>query len=328
MSTPNDPTPAPQQPGGWLELAVAADQEAAEAISELLAQYGYNGGVTVEAVPPDDARADEPGVPLPMTSDPHYPVTLRTYLPLDDQTDATRQRIEQALWHLGQLRPVGQLQMRVIAEEDWAHTWKRYYDIQRIGRRTVVVPSWLDYTPQPADLVLHLDPGMAFGTGLHPTTQLCVQLLEGYAHPGSTMLDMGTGSGILAIAAALQGVSPILALDNDPVAVTAARANVAHNGLAATITVDLAYPATPLPAPFAACDLICANIIASVLVELAPQLRAWLRPGGVLISSGIILDREIEVSLAYAAAGLHPVARHVAGDWVALVSRAPAVPAP
>lgn len=325
MSTPPD-NASPTPTGGWLELAVAADQEAAEAISELLAQYGYNGGVTVEAVPPDDARADEPGVPLPMTSDPRYPVTLRTYLPLDNQTEATRQRIEQALWHLGQLRPVGQLQTRTIAEEDWAHTWKRYYGIQRIGQRTVIVPSWLDYRPQPADVVLHLDPGMAFGTGLHPTTQLCVQLLEAYARPGITMLDMGTGSGILAIAAALQGVAPILALDNDPVAVTAARANVAHNGLTATITVDLAPPATPLPAPFAACDVICANIIASVLVELAPQLRAWLRPGGILISSGIILDREIEVSLAYAAAGLQPIARHVAGEWVALVSRAPAAP--
>jgi ribosomal protein L11 methyltransferase len=320
----------------WLELSVAADQEAAEAISELLAQYGYQGGVVVEALPPADAPSDEAGVPQPLESAPAYPVMLRTYLPLDEQAEEQRQRIEQALWHLGQLRPVGKLQVRVLEEQDWANAWKQFYTVQRIGEHTVIVPSWLEYTPQPGDVVLHLDPGMAFGTGLHPTTQLCLRLLERFARSDARMLDLGTGSGILSIAAARQGSTPVLALDNDPVAVDVARENISRNGVSSEIHTALstagrgdlhpwladetAAPDIPVRPPF---DLIVANIIAAVLIDLSNDLAALLAPGGILISSGIILERADEVSLAFAAAGLNQRERHVEGEWVALVHMAP-----
>jgi ribosomal protein L11 methyltransferase len=328
----------------WLELSVEVDNEAVEAVSELLARYGYNGGVVVEP-------AWTPGGEGPEFSyDAARPAVLKTYLPLDGQAEEARQRIEQGLWHLGQMRPVGKLQARTLEEEDWANAWKQHYSVLRVGERTVVVPSWLEHEAAPNDVVLHLDPGMAFGTGLHPTTQLCLRLLERFARPGLRVLDIGTGSGILAIAAAKLGAGPILALDNDPVAVAVAVENVERNGVAGVVraaegslgagntmghwlTGDFGpegvagqappaldeQPGGPSPSTAAQFDLIAANLIAKVLVILAADLAAALVPGGFLVSSGIIDTREAEVVAAFEAAGLRQVERHVEGEWVALV---------
>jgi len=319
----------------WLELFVEVDNEAVEAVSELLARYGYNGGVVVEP-------AWTPGGEGPEFSyDATRPAVLRTYLPLDAQAEEVRQRIEQALWHLGQMRPVGKLQTRTLEEEDWANAWKQHYRVLRVGERTVVVPSWLQHEAQPGDVVLHLDPGMAFGTGLHPTTQLCLRLLERYVQPGQRVLDIGTGSGILAIAAAKLGAGPVLALDNDPVAVTVAAENIERNGVGATVQAaegslgagasmghwlsgDFGVDAGPAtvhrpPSTVQPFDLIAANLIAKVLVILAGDLAAVLVPGGTLVSSGIIDSREAEVAVAFEAVGLRQLERHLEGEWVALV---------
>jgi ribosomal protein L11 methyltransferase len=330
----------------WLELSVDVDPEAAESVSEVLAQYGYNGGVVIDQ--PIIPSADGPDY----TYDTSRPVTLRTYLPLDAQAEATRARIEQALWHLGHLRPVGPLRVQQLEEHDWAEAWKRYYTIQHIGARTVIVPSWLDYTPQPGEIVLRLDPGMAFGTGLHPTTQLCLVLLEEYVQPGMQVLDLGCGSGILAIAAARLGAGAVLALDTDPIAVAAARENVTRNGLDQVVYVaegslgagtalghwlygTLNEEEGTSRQPKAALDraafsidrfdLIVANIIAGVLVALAQDLARALAPGGLLIGSGIIAERAAEVAAAFETAGLAPLERRQDGDWVALVHRKPAL---
>ncbi|HWQ13160.1 MAG TPA: 50S ribosomal protein L11 methyltransferase, partial [Roseiflexaceae bacterium] len=214
----------------WLELSVECEPEAVESVSELLAQHGYNGGVAVEQ--PIVPGADGPEY----TFDATRPAVVRTYLLLDERAEEARARVEQGLWFLGMLRRVGPLQVRQLEEQDWAHAWKRYYTVQRIGARAVVVPSWHEYQPRPGDIVLRLDPGMAFGTGLHPTTRLCVVLLENYVKPDVRALDLGCGSGILAIAAAHLGARPVLALDTDPIAVTATRENAERNGLAGVIT--------------------------------------------------------------------------------------------
>ncbi|MBK9710258.1 MAG: 50S ribosomal protein L11 methyltransferase [Kouleothrix sp.] len=323
----------------WLELSVDVEPEAVESVSELLSQHGYNGGVVI----------DQPIIPgadgTDYTFDAGRPATLRTYLPLDQHAEEARQRVEQALWHFGQLRAVGPLTVRSLDEQDWANAWKQHYTIQHIGARTVIVPSWLEYEPRPGEVVLRLDPGMAFGTGLHPTTQLCLALIEQYVRPGSAALDLGCGSGILAIAAAQLGAS-VLALDTDPIAVEATRENVARNGVAAQVVVaegslggaelghwlygtqnaerrtqnaldDIQRSALSVQH----FDLIVANIIARVLAALAQDLAAALRPAGVLIASGIIAEREAEVAEAFAAAGLDPVERRQEGDWVALVYR-------
>jgi ribosomal protein L11 methyltransferase len=327
-------------PVSWLELSVDVDPEAVDSVSELLAQEGYNGGVVIDQ--PIISGADGPEY----IYDTSRPVTLRTYLLLDEHAEAARARIEQALWHLGRMRPIGTLRVQQIEEQDWADAWKQHYTIQRIGEYTVVVPSWLEYAAQPSDLVLRLDPGMAFGTGLHTTTQLCVALLERYVRPGSHVLDLGCGSGILAIAAAKLGAETVLALDTDPIAVDTTRENIARNDVADRIQVaagslgggvalghwlygamneeretmngpdDAAHRSSLIAHRF---DIIVANIIARVLVALAADMAAALAPGGLLIASGIIAERKDEVVAAFAAAGLAPVERRQDGDWVALV---------
>jgi ribosomal protein L11 methyltransferase len=315
----------------WLELAVEVDSESVETVSEILARDGYNGGVVVE---PGWIAGDE-GPEFRYAIE--RPVTLRTYLPLDAQTEQVRQRIETALWHVGHIRPLGPLQVRTLNEEDWANAWKQFYPVMRIGERTVIVPSWLSYEPQPQDVVLLLDPGMAFGTGLHPTTQLCLQLLERYTQPAQRVLDLGTGSGILAIAAAKLGAAPVIALDNDPIAVRVAQENIERNAVAGAamaaegslgagqamghwLSGDFTpAPSAPEPAPDQQFPLIVANLIARVLVILADDLAATLEPGGILISSGIIDTREHEVREAFEKAGLVQLERHVSGEWLALV---------
>ena len=345
----------------WLELSVDVEPEAVESVSELLAQYGYNGGVVVDQ--PIIPGADGPEYSF----DTSRPVTVRTYLPLDERAEERRQRIEQALWHFGQMRAVGPLSVRPLEEEDWANAWKEHYTIQRIGAHTVIVPSWLEYEPQPGDIVLRLDPGMAFGTGLHPTTQLCIGFIEQYVKLDMQVLDLGCGSGILAIAAARLGAT-VLALDTDAIAVTATRENVDRNDVAGQVSVaegslgggaaldhwlnPTTDPSTQLRAgdrPLAqrappaqgrrpttadespgrwsmvdgqwSLDLIVANIIARVLSALAADMAGALTSDGTLIASGIIADREHEVVAAFTGAGLTPLERRQEGDWVALVYR-------
>lgn len=320
----------------WLELCIAVDEESAEAVSEVLSRYGYNGGVAFELAL-DPIEAGDVGntemllteTPSPCQASLALPIILRTYLPLDNRTEEAREHVEHAIWHLCQIRPIGNLHTRILEEQDWEQAWKQHYRIQRIGEHTIIVPSWLEYTPTPDDCVLFLDPGMAFGTGLHPTTQLCIHTLERViqpaeaGRPGQQVLDLGCGSGILSIAAAKLGAARVVALDTDAVAVGVARENVDRNGVADVVHVaEGSLPLSPtLPAAPHAFDVVVANIIANVLVELADELASVLAAEGTLISSGILHEREEEVALAFAAAGLHLHERHREGDWVALLHR-------
>jgi ribosomal protein L11 methyltransferase len=309
------------QPGGtWLELAVSADIEAVEAVSEILGRYAPGGS----AVEPAFELVDEG---LGARVDGTRPAMVRAYLPILDQAGVEQAVAEatEALGHLQAfgLRPIGDLQTRVVHESDWAEAWKRHFPVLRVGRRLVIRPTWRRHRPAPDDVVLALDPGMAFGTGLHPTTRLCLAGIEDLADrgamEGAAVLDVGCGSGILAIAAGKLGATKLLGVDTDPIAVEATIANAARNRLARRIRAR----AGTIPSGEGPFDIVLANLIASLLVALAHDLHGELRPGGTLLASGIFVDREGDVREALAAAGLEMIGRRDEGEWVAIEARRP-----
>ena len=314
-------------PGSWLELSVAADHEAVEAVSEILSRAAP-GGTSVEPA----FELVEDG--LAARVDLARPALVRAYLPLLDPA-AVRDAVARADRELGHLqafglRPIGDLGARVVREADWANAWKAHFPVLRVGRRIVIRPTWRRHRRQPGDVVLALDPGMAFGTGLHPTTRLCLAALESLADRGlvagggddggpARVLDVGSGSGILAIAAASLGAREVLAVDVDPIAVEASAANARRNRLARVIRAREGS-APSGEGPF---DLVLANLIASLLVALADGLVEDLRPGGTLLASGIFENREADVVAAFEACGMVIERRWTEGDWVALEVRRP-----
>ena len=301
--------------GAWLELAVEADVEAVEAVSEILGRAAP-GGTSVE---PAFELVDEG---LGARLDPTRPAIVRAYIPARDRVTADRAAAEvaTALGHLQAfgLRPIGELRTRLVMETDWADAWRAYFPVMRIGRRLVIRPTRRRHRRAPGDVVLALDPGMAFGTGLHPTTRLCLAGVEALSDrgvlAGGRVLDVGCGSGILAIAALKLGAATAVGLDTDPIAVEATTANARRNALARRVRVQ----AGSLPSGEPPFDVVLANLIAGVLVPLAAALRDELRPGGRLLASGIFVDREGEVRDAFEAAGLRVANRTTEGDWVAL----------
>jgi ribosomal protein L11 methyltransferase len=294
--------------GAWLELSVEADVEAVEAVSEILGRAAP-GGTSVE---PAFELVDEG---LGARLDPSRPAIVRAYIPARDRAAAERAvaEVAEALGHLQAfgLRPIGELRTRIVEEADWADAWKAYFPVMRVGRRLVIRPTWRRHRRAP-------DPGMAFGTGLHPTTRLCLAGVETLADrgvlTGARVLDVGCGSGILAIAALKLGAATALGLDTDPIAIEATIANARRNALLRRVRAREGS----LPSGEPAFDVVLANLIAGLLVPLAGGLRAELRPGGHLLASGIFVDREGDVRDAFAAAGLDVSGGTMEGDWVAL----------
>ncbi len=310
----------PPAPAAWLELAVDADIEAVEAVSEILGRLAP-GGTSVE---PAFELVDEG---LGARVDTTRPATVRAYIPADNPAAAeiAVRQAETALSHLQAfgLRPIGNIRTRLVAEADWADAWKAYFPVMRVGERLVIKPTWRRHRAAPGDLILALDPGMAFGTGLHPTTRLCLAAVEAAAADGemegARVLDVGCGSGILAIAAARLGAASVLGVDTDPIAIEATVANARRNHLVRQISAR----AGSLPSGEPPYDVVLANLIASVLIVLAGALRDEMRPGGLLLASGIFADREAAVADALGAAGLDVLERTVEGEWVALAVRRP-----
>ncbi|MEO5703671.1 MAG: 50S ribosomal protein L11 methyltransferase [Candidatus Limnocylindrales bacterium] len=296
----------------WLELAVEADIEAVEAVSEILARVAP-GGTSVE--PGFDLVEDGLGARI----DPSRPATIRAYVPALDRAAADHAvaLVTEALGHLQAfgLRPIGDLQTNVVDEADWAEAWKAHFQVLRIGRRIVIKPSWRRHHREADEVVIDLDPGMAFGTGLHPTTRLCLEALEARADRGplGRALDVGCGSGILSIAAVKLGATRAVGVDVDPIAIEATLANARHNRAKHVRAREGSVPSGE--GPF---DLVLANLIAGLLVELAEPLAAEVVPGGTLIASGIFIDREQEVVRALEGAGLEITGRWHETDWVAL----------
>ena len=295
----------------WLELTVEADVEAIEAISEIFGRLGRGAAVRPTRLirdPSDELAARE---------DPTAPYEVTVHLPEDADAPAALEATERALWHLSAfgLRPIGDLRVRSVDDADWNEAWKRDYAVQRIGR-VVIVPSWLAEPIRPGEVELRLDPGMAFGTGLHPTTRGCLTLLQEIDPMPARVLDVGCGSGILVLAALRLGAREAVCLDTDPIAVEATLANAAANGLSSRVSARKGS-LEPMPAgePF---PLVLANLVASVLIELAAPLAGHTASGGTLLASGIIEPRADEVLAALLAAGFILETRLGDGEWVSL----------
>ena len=297
----------------WLEITVETEAAAIETVSALLGEHGEGGVAVYQHVVPDDEDAA-------YHYDTDRPTTVATYVPATEDGAARRDSIAVALGHLTafNLARIGPVQSREVDEEDWANAWKRFYYPMRFGKRLVVRPSWRDFAPGPDDLVIELDPGMAFGTGLHQTTAMCMALLEDYVEPSAVVLDQGAGSGILSLAAGRLGAVRVTAVDTSEVAVEATRENAARNGLGEAIEAERGET---VPGDDGAYDVVIANIIANVIIALAPSFARVLKPGGALIASGIIREREDEVRAALAAADLTVERREAKDEWVALVAR-------
>jgi ribosomal protein L11 methyltransferase len=210
-----------------------------------------------------------------------------------------------------------EIAQRIVAEEDWAESWKEYFHVERFGKHIVVVPTWRTYDPEPTDVVLTLDPGMAFGTGQHETTRMCLEAIEAAVTPGGRVLDVGCGSGILAIAAAELGAGDVYAVDIDPNCVRVTRHNAEANGVADRLHAEAGSLGAvwPFAEPPAAFDVVVANIIARIIIELAQPLVDALAPSGRLILSGVIREREQEVCAAVTAAGARIESVRAMGDW-------------
>ena len=290
-----------------------ADSEAVEAVSEILARVAP-GGTTIE---PGFELVDEG---LGARIDPNRPATVRAYVPAFDAaaTQRATATVAEALGHLQAfgLRPIGDLRTRVVNEADWATAWQEHFHVLHLGRRLVIKPSWRRHRRVDDQVVIDLDPGMAFGTGLHPTTRLCLQALEDRAERGplGRVLDVGCGSGILSIAAVKLGGTRALGLDIDPVAIEATLANARHNRVGKRVRAREGS----IPSGEGPFDTVLANLIAGVLIEIAAELAAELAPGGTIIGSGIFIDREAATRGSLEAAGFEITGRWAESDWVAL----------
>ena len=306
----------------WLEVSIKVKQEAEEVTAEILREAGARNGVAIEdPVLYETVRKSLPFElcdPLPEETDLSI-VTVTAYYPEDGELQQRLQRIEAELaaveTRIGKFR-VGSTLFRKVSETDWSDEWKQYFHVTRVGKHIVVKPSWEAYEPEEDDVVLELDPGMAFGTGTHPTTCLVLEAMEKIIHPDSTVFDVGTGSGILAMTAAKLGAKTIKAVDIDGVAVRTAKENIAKAGLADRIEVkqgDLLHGTE------GQADVIVANILADIIILLLPDIPCKLKEGGLFFASGIIENYQQDVTEAAANVGLRVKEVTRIKDWVGLL---------
>jgi ribosomal protein L11 methyltransferase len=312
----------------WLEVSLLVDGELAEAVADVLARFAPNGVVT-ESTGVKYLDEESEGVAV-------GPVSVRAYLEMNDQIEETRQKLVEALFYLGMIRPIPTPTYKQIADQNWMEAWKESYKPIPIGKRLMIVPAWMD-SPEPKRIPIKIDPGMAFGTGTHPTTQLCLELLEkaimdhgewnmdeSIIHPPLTIIDVGCGSGILSIAALKLGADSALGVDIDIESVVNSRENADKNGIGDEFALGQGSVVEVKVGQFAyaSAPLVVANILAPIIIRLFDAgLADLVEAGGEIILSGILAEQAEKVIEAAAAKGLVLNERRQVGDWVALACR-------
>ncbi|MFZ5899398.1 MAG: 50S ribosomal protein L11 methyltransferase [Bacillota bacterium] len=278
----------------WLEISLELPADEVESVNHLFFDIG--SGVSIEN----------------SASTPSWAV-IKGYLPDEAGAEAKLSVLRQQVAAV--LGPSVQVQVAVIDDKDWLTYWRRSYKPFRVGRKLVVRPPWEKYEPLPGDVVIDMEPGLAFGCGTHPTTAACMELLERHVRNGQRVFDIGTGTGILAIAAAKLGAKEVWAVDNDPLAVRVARENVERNGVADRVRVNEGHLLDTMRSK---ADVVVANIVAEVVAFMAPQVRLRLNRQGVFITGGIHHTKQWMVEEAFRQAGLRKLEELRSGDWVAL----------
>ncbi|WP_302889761.1 50S ribosomal protein L11 methyltransferase [uncultured Acidaminococcus sp.] len=307
----------------WQQVSISVTREAVEATANLFCEAGARNGVEID----DPLLLKELKehttwelCDLPMPEETEI-VTVSAYYPEDEELSGRLSAIKEGLSgiekRIGSFQ-VGQLRFRKVSEKDWANEWKQYFHTTKIGSQIVIKPDWESYTPTAEEKVIELDPGMAFGTGTHATTRMCIERLEELVTPNIDVYDVGTGSGILAMTAALMGARSIHAIDIDGKAVEVAKENIAKNHLSNRITVK---KGNLLDDADEKADLIVANIIADIIITLLPDAFKKLRQGGLFLASGVIKERLCDVEKAARQNGFTVLDVKNRAGWTAITMR-------
>ena len=296
----------------WLEISMTVDGELAESVADVFARFAPNGVTTEQGVIYN--HADDVGTPT-------GPITVRAYLEVNEKLQETREKLDEALFYLGMIRPLPAPVYKQIADQNWMEAWKQHYKPIPIGQRLLILPAWME-SPEPHRIAIKIEPGMAFGTGTHPTTQLCLALMEESIDlTGLRVIDVGCGSGILSIAAIKLGASKALGADIDEESITKSHENAEINGVGDEFVLGLGSVQEILEGKFEfkQAPLVVANILASVIIRLFETGMADLiEENGMIILSGILQEQEQSVIDAGQAHGLRMIERRQIGDWVAL----------
>ena len=304
----------------WAEVSITTSHEATEFIAEIFHDLGASGVVIEdpELVNSYIRSGQWDYTDIPEAENTEV-VTVKAYLPVDDELDEKLRSFEREVNALSSHnvdKGPGAISCSEIQDEDWAENWKQYFHTEKVGDIIVIKPTWEDYEASPDDVVIELDPGEAFGTGTHPTTAMCIRELETLVKGGMTVFDVGTGSGILSIAAARLGAAKITAVDYDRTALKVAKENIEQNHVADVITLGQSDILNQVEGK---ADLVIANIIADIIIRLFDELEAHLNPGGSLLASGIIADRIGDVTEAALAHGFTIDKVVETGGWAAMV---------
>lgn len=310
----------------WTELSILTTHEAVDAVTNILHEAGASGVVIEDSKELDKERIDRFGeiYALNPADFPKKGVIVKAYLSATSFLAETVEEIKLAIANLVNFDiNIGDnvMTMSEVNEEDWATAWKQYYHPVKISERFTIVPTWEDYTPVSTDeLIIELDPGMAFGTGTHPTTVMCLQALEKVVAEGDSVIDIGTGSGVLSIGAAMLGAKSVHALDLDEVAVIAARENIALNKVDDTVEVFQGNLLDTVKEPG---DVVVANILAEIIMSFTDDAFTIVKPGGLYVTSGIIGAKKEDVKASLQASGFIIEEVLMMEDWVAIISRRP-----